>query len=242
MEDDLRAGDLLGHFLKEAGYRVAHAATGAQALALAKSLKPDAITLDILLPGEDGLAILGQLKGGVDTKTIPVVVVSITDHRDLGFSLGAIEWLVKPVQRDSFVESVRKAVGTLPLGRTPTVLVVDDERATVELLTDTLTTQGFRALGAFDGREGITAAVTHRPDAIVLDLVMPGLTGFDVVRELRDHPAGRNIPILVFTAKELTASDRAHLKDSVQAIIPKEGPATALLNELSRVCPVGGKR
>jgi PAS domain S-box-containing protein len=242
VEDDLRAGDLLGHFLKEAGYRVAHAATGNQALALAKSLKPDAITLDILLPGEDGLAILGQLKGGVDTKNIPVVVVSITDHRELGFSLGAIEWLVKPVQRDAFVESVRKAVGTLPPGRTPTVLVVDDERATVELLTDTLTTQGFRALGAFDGREGITAAVTHRPDAIVLDLVMPGLTGFDVVRELRDHPAGRNIPILVFTAKELTAADRAHLKDSVQAIIPKEGPATALLNELSRVCPVGGKR
>ncbi len=241
VEDDLHAGDLLGHFLKESGYRVAHAATGAQAVALAKSLKPDAITLDILLPGEDGLAILGQLKSGAETKHIPVVVVSITDHRELGFSLGAIEWLVKPVQRNAFVESVRKAVGPLPAERTPTVLVVDDERATVELLTDTLTTQGFRAIGAYDGREGITAAVAFRPDAIVLDLIMPGLTGFDVVRELRDHPVGRNIPILIFTAKELSAADRSRLKDSVQAIVPKEGPAASLLNELSRLCP-GGRR
>lgn len=242
VEDDLHAGDLLGHFLKEGGYRVAHAATGAQAIALARSLKPDVITLDILLPGEDGLAILGQLKGTPATKDIPVVVVSITDHRELGFSLGAIEWLVKPVQRTAFVEAVRQAIGPQSAGYTPTVLVVDDERATVELLTETLTSQGFRALGAYDGREGIAAAVAHRPDAIVLDLIMPGLTGFDVVRELRDLPASRNIPILVFTAKELDASDRARLKNSVQAIVPKEGPATALLNELSRVCPGGGKR
>jgi PAS domain S-box-containing protein len=242
VEDDLHAGDLLGHFLKESGYRVAHAATGAQALALAKSLKPDAITLDILLPGEDGLAILGQLKGGPSTKQIPVVVVSITDHRDLGFSLGAVDWLMKPVQRTGFIESVRRAIGTMPEDHTPTVLVVDDEPATVELLTDTLTTQGFRAIGAHDGREGIAAAVAHRPDVIVLDLIMPGLTGFEVVRELRDHPTGRNIPILIFTAKELSDSDRSRLKHSVQAIIPKEGPTATLLNELSRVCPVGGKR
>ncbi len=242
VEDDLHAGDLLGHFLKEAGYRVAHAATGAQAIALARSLKPDAITLDILLPGEDGLAILGQLKGSAATKEIPVVIVSITDHRELGTSLGAIDWLVKPVQRDGFVKAVRRAIGAIPPERTPTVLVVDDERSTVELLTDTLTTQGFRALGAHDGREGIAAALAHRPDAIVLDLVMPGLTGFDVVRELRDHPVGRNIPILVFTAMELSATDRARLKGSVQAIVPKEGPAAALLHELSRVCPVGRKR
>ncbi len=242
VEDDLHAGDLLGHFLKDSGYRVAHAATGAQAIALATSLKPDAITLDILLPGEDGLAILGRLKGGPATKHIPVVVVSITDHRDLGFSLGAVEWLVKPVQRTSFVESVRRAIGPAPHEHTPTVLVVDDEPATVELLTDTLTTQGFRAFGAYDGREGIAAAMAHHPDVIVLDLLMPGLTGFEVVRELRDHPAGRNIPILIFTAKELTPADRSRLKDSVQGIVAKEGPTAALLNELSRVCPVGGKR
>ena len=236
VEDDPRAGDLLGHYLKEAGYRVAHASSGAQAIALAKSLKPDAITLDILLPGEDGMAILGQLKGATETKAIPVVVVSITDHRELGYSLGAVEWLVKPVQRDSFVTAVRRTMGTLPAGTPPRVLIVDDEPATVELLTDMLTAQGFRAVAAHNGHEGIEMALAQRPDVIVLDLVMPGESGFDVVRQLRDHPWGRNVPILVFTGKDLSAEDRGRLFDAVQAIVSKDGPAE-LLSELARVCP-----
>jgi PAS domain S-box-containing protein len=236
VEDDPRAGDLLGHYLKEAGYRVAHASSGAQAIALAKSLTPDAITLDILLPGEDGLAILGQLKGAAETKAIPVVVVSITDHRELGYSLGAVEWLVKPVQRDSFVTAVRRTIGTLPAGAPARVLIVDDEPATVELLTDVLTAQGFRAMAAHNGREGIEMALAQRPDVIVLDLIMPGESGFDVVRRLRDHPWGRNVPILVFTGKDLSAEDRGRLFDGVQAIVSKDGPAE-LLSELARVCP-----
>jgi len=236
VEDDARAGDLLGHFLSEAGYRVAHASTGSQAVALARTLKPDAITLDILLPGEDGMAILGQLKGAPATSAIPVVVVSITDHRELGLSLGAVEWLVKPVQRHDFVAAVRRSLGAVPAGHTPTVLVVDDEAPTVELLTETLTRNGLRALSATDGRTGVELALAHRPDVIVLDLVMPGMTGFQVVRQLRDHPEGRNIPILVFTGKELTAEDRARLLTGVQAVVRKDG-AAELLMELARVCP-----
>ena len=241
VEDDPRSGDLLGHYLTQLGYRVAHAENGPQALALARSLRPDAITLDILLPGEDGLAVLAQLKGSPDTQEIPVVVVSITDHRDLGLSLGAVDWLVKPVQRDSFLSSVRRAIRPLPPGGTPTVLVVDDEPAAVELLTEALTAHGFRAVPAYDGREGVTAALAHHPDVIVLDLVMPGMTGFDVVRELRDHPAGRNIPILIFTALEVTPADRTRLLNSVQAIVPKAGPSD-LLSELARVCPLPRQR
>ena len=238
VEDDRHAGDLLGHYLSEAGYRVAHASSGAQALAMARSIKPDAITLDILLPGEDGLAILAQLKASPETKDIPVVVVSITEHRELGLSLGAVEWFVKPVQRDGFVKAVRRAVGVLPAGSTPTVLVVDDDPAAVELVTDLLTSQGFRVMAAYDGHQGIAAALAQRPDVIVLDLIMPGLNGFEVVRRLRDHPIGRNIPILVFTGKELTVADRAQLQDSVLAVVPKERPAE-LLSELARVCPPG---
>ena len=236
VEDDARAGDLLGHFLKEAGYRVAHASTGSQAIALARTLKPDAITLDILLPGEDGIAILGQLKNTTATRRIPIIVVSITDHRELGLSLGAVEWLVKPVQRDNFIAAVRRSMGAIPIGHTPTVLVVDDEAPTVELLTETLNRNGLRALSATDGRTGVELALAHQPDVIVLDLVMPGMTGFQVVRQLRDHPAGRNIPILVFTGKELTAEDRARLLDGVQAVVRKDG-AAELLAELARVCP-----
>jgi PAS domain S-box-containing protein len=236
VEDDQNAGDLLGHYLSEAGYRVAHASSGAQALALARSLKPDAITLDILLPGEDGLAILAQLKASPETKDIPVVVVSITEHRELGLSLGAVEWFVKPVQRDGLIKAVRRAVGVLPAGSTPSVLAVDDDPAAVELVTDLLTSQGFRVTAAYDGHQGIAAALSQLPDVIVLDLLMPGLNGFEVVRRLRDHPIGRNIPILVFTGKELTVADRAQLQDSVLAVVPKDGPAE-LLSQLARVCP-----
>jgi DNA-binding response OmpR family regulator len=231
---------LLGHYLREAGYRVAQASSGAQAIALAKSLKPNAITLDILLPGEDGLAILGSLKTSPDTSGIPVVVVSITDHRELGFSLGAVEWLVKPVHRESFMAAVRRTLGTVPIGVSPLVLIVDDEPPTVELLTDLLAAQGFRAIAAHDGQQGIDMALAQRPDAIVLDLIMPGQSGFDVVRRLRDHPWGRNVPILVFTGKDLSAEDRAQLYDGVQAVVKKEGPAE-LLSELARVCPPSGK-
>jgi signal transduction histidine kinase/CheY-like chemotaxis protein len=236
VEDDQHAGDLLGHYLSEAGYRVAHASSGVQALALARSLKPDAITLDILLPGEDGLAILAQLKASPETKDIPVVVVSITEHRELGLSLGAVEWFVKPVQRDGLIKAVRRAVGVLPAGSTPSVLAVDDDPAAIELVTDLLTSQGFRVTAAHDGHQGIAAALTQRPDVIVLDLLMPGLNGFEVVRRLRDDPIGRNIPILVFTGKELTVADRAQLQDSVLAVVPKDGPAE-LLSQLARVCP-----
>lgn len=182
------------------------------------------------------MAILGQLKGASATRAIPVVVVSITDHRELGLSLGAVEWLVKPVQRDDFVTAVRRSMGPTPAGYTPTVLVVDDEAPTVELLTETLNRNGLRAISATDGRTGVELALAHRPDVIVLDLVMPGMTGFQVVRQLRDHPVGRNIPILVFTGKELTAEDRARLLDGVQAVVRKDG-AAELLMELARVCP-----
>jgi PAS domain S-box-containing protein len=238
VEDDLHAGDLLGHYLREAGYRVAQATSGAGAIELARNLRPDAITLDILLPGEDGLAVLGQLKSQPETKSIPVVVVSITEHRELGFSLGAIEWLMKPVQREPFLASVRRAIGD-PARGAPTVLVVDDEAATRELLGELLGSQGFRSMVAADGRHGVELALAHRPDAVVLDLVMPGMTGFEVVRELRDHPEGRNLPILIFTGKVLTTDDRVRLRDCVEAIVPKEGPAE-LLAELARVCPPVG--
>ena len=134
--------------------------------------------------------------------------------------------------------AVRRAVGVLPAGSTPTVLAVDDDPAAIELVTDMLTSQGFRVTSAFDGQQGITAALTQRPDAIVLDLIMPGLNGFEVVRRLRDHPTGRNIPILIFTAKELTVADRAELRESVLAVVPKQGPAE-LLSELARVCTPG---
>jgi CheY-like chemotaxis protein len=120
------------------------------------------------------------------------------------------------------------------------VLVVDDEPPTVELLTDMLRSQGLRVLAAHDGRQAVVMARAERPNLIVLDLIMPGLTGFDVVQELRGHPETREIPILIFTVKDLSAAEREQLKGSVQAVVTK-GAAGALLRELARVQAANGR-
>jgi CheY-like chemotaxis protein len=192
-----------------------------------------------LLPDQDGLKVLTQLKTFPETQDIPVVVVSITENQELGFSLGAVDWLVKPAQRGDFLAAVGKAIAVTK-GDPQTVLVVDDEPPTVELLTDMLTSQGFRVFGAHDGRAGIALARAKQPDLIVLDLVMPGLTGFDVVQELRRYPESREIPILIFTVKDLSSEERQRLRGSVQAVVRK-GAIGDLLRELARVQAAGGR-
>jgi signal transduction histidine kinase/CheY-like chemotaxis protein/HAMP domain-containing protein len=239
VEDDRVAGDLLAQQLGQAGYRVARAATGDQAVALARRLRPDGITLDILLPDQDGLKVLSQLKAFPETQDIPVIIVSITENQELGFSLGAVDWLVKPAQRGDFLAAVRKAIAGAN-GKSQLVLVVDDEPPTVELLTDMLATQGFRVIAAHEGEQGVVLARSQKPDLIVLDLVMPGMTGFDVVRELRLHPETREIPILIFTVKDLSPEERERLRGGVQAVVRK-GAVGDLLRELARMQVAPGR-
>jgi PAS domain S-box-containing protein len=234
VEDDGPAGDRLSQQLVQEGYRVARAATGEQGVIRARELRPDVITLDILLPDADGLNVLAQLKAVPETRAIPVIIVSITEGRELGLNLGAVDWLVKPAQRDDFLSAVRRAVSNAGVDGVATVLVVDDEAPTVELLTDMLSSQGFRVLAAHNGHQGIALARSHRPDLIVLDLLMPELTGFDVVRELRQYPDSRDIPILIFSVKDLSPEEHQRLKGSVQAVVAK-GAVGDLLRELERV-------
>ena len=237
VEDEWSARQLLVHYLTDAGYRTATAGTGKEAIALALALKPDAITLDIRLPDSDGLLILAQLKMRPDTHDIPVVVVSVTDRNEVGLTLGVAEWLVKPVDRNDLLAALEKSMRDMLPAAPRRVLVVDDEQTAVEYLRDLLTEQGYQVLAANGGRTGIALALSKRPDAIILDLVMPGVNGFDVVHALRADPEAQAIPILVLSAKELTGAERQHLRSSVQAIVAKGGKAR-LLAELSRICPV----
>ena len=165
----------------------------------------------------------------------------MTEGRELGFSLGAVDWLVKPVNPGNFLAAVRSAIAGADPAEAQTVLVVDDEPSAVVLLTDMLKTQGFRVLAAHDGRRGVAVALAERPDLIVLDLIMPGLTGFDVVQVLREHPETRDIPILIFTVKDLSGEERGRLRGSVQGVVTK-GAAGDLLRELARVMAANGRR
>jgi len=233
VEDDTTARELLSHYLLEHGYRVAYAGNAAEALERARTLRPAAISLDIFLPDEHGLQVLSKLRADPTTKDIPVVVVSITDDRDLGFNAGAAAWLVKPVQRQQFIEVLDRLVPAGGNGRR-VALVVDDDREAVELATDVLRARGFEVLQAFGGSEGLAMAIHHSPSLIILDLNMPEVSGFTVAQQLRAHPRTRQTPILVSTALDLTGRQREELMRHVQTILPKGG-AESILEALERL-------
>jgi signal transduction histidine kinase/CheY-like chemotaxis protein len=220
VEDDEHARELLTHYLCSAGYSVAHARDGEEAVRVARELTPAVITLDVLLPKRDGWEVLRALKTYPETRQTPVIIVSITKDARLGFSLGAMDWLVKPVNKERLVESVRRVASGVGK-RSMTVLVVDDEPETIEILSHILRSEGHRVLSTLDGARGVEMALHHLPDAIVLDLNMPGISGFDVVQQLREHPQAKRIPVLVFTAMDLTAEERLRLSSEIQAIVPK---------------------
>jgi PAS domain S-box-containing protein len=232
VEDDSTARELLSHYLVERGYSVTHAGTAAEALESARRLLPAAISLDILLPDEHGLQLLAKLRADPMTKEIPVVVVSIIDDRESGLHAGAAAWLVKPVQRQQFIEALERLVPAGGNGRR-VALVVDDDREAVELATDVLRSRGFEVLQAFGGSEGVALAIDHAPAVVILDLNMPGVSGFAVAQQLRAHPRTRLTPILVSTALDLTGPQRDQLMHHVQVILPKG--AEVLLEALERL-------
>ena len=224
VEDDRQAGELISHYLSEADYAVAHAFDGKQAIQMARELRPYAITLDIGLPKKDGWEVLVELKSLPEVKDIPVVILSVVENRPFGLNLGAIEYFVKPVNKEQLIKAVRNVMAkTAREPKAMTVLVVDDEHQTVEMLTGYLQAEGFTVLQAYGGKQGIDLAIEKQPDAIILDLMMPEVSGFDVVQRLQAHPEAREIPILIFTAKHLTAEDRQRLTSHVQAISLKSG-------------------
>ncbi|HMH56174.1 MAG TPA: response regulator [Gemmatimonadales bacterium] len=234
VEDDTTGRELLSHYLVENGYAVAYAGTGAEAFEMARRLKPAAISLDILLPDVHGLDLLRKLHAEPETKNIPVVVVSITDDRELGLSAGAAAWLVKPVNRRQFIEALDRVMPNGNSAGNRLALVVDDDAEAVELATDILRQRGFEVLQAFGGSDGLALALDRLPGLIVLDLSMPGMSGFTVAQQLRANPRTRHTPILVSTALDLSSAERETLLRHVQTIVPKSGPG-GILEALERL-------
>jgi len=232
VEDDLTSAALLKECFTLGGYRVIHAGDGATALRLAREKHPQAITLDVMLPGMDGWSVLQELKASPETASIPVIIVSSTEDRQLGFTLGATDFLVKPTDPQRIVNTVRHALDGAVAK--PRVLVIDDDSKLRSLLTDLLSMSGFEVLSAPDGAGGIDLALARHPDVVVLDLMMPGLSGFDVVTRLRDRAESRDLPIVVYTVKDLAAEERTRLVTRVQAIATKGRP-TDLVQVLRRL-------
>jgi CheY-like chemotaxis protein len=237
VEDNLQAANLLGRYLDRGGFRMVVAVDGTEAVAKAKELHPVAITLDILLPGIDGWSVLTELKHLAATRDIPVVVVSVVDNPELGLALGAIDYLVKPVDGKALLERLAKYTFTRNVATQETrILVVDDEPANVEWLEGVLKPAGFQVISAAGGQEGIDVARRERLDLVLLDLMMPRVTGFDVVEALRADESTRSLPIMILTAKDLTEDDKRQLNGHVAAILSRGATgAPDLLGWLNRL-------
>ncbi len=235
VEDDPEVRRLFAHYLAEAGYRTDVIADGQGVVERAKAVHPSVICLDIRLPGAEDWDVLRWLKEDPATAPIPIVVVSVLDDAERAFSLGAVNVLRKPISRQDLLDAVARALRTLPQA-TPTVLVVDDDPSVLASIPPILERAGYRMLTASGGREGVAQAQEHLPHLIMLDLVMPDLSGFDAIKALRGDVRTRGIPILVLTAKDLTPEERAFLDQRVQGIGLKGSiPPQALVDEVKRV-------
>ena len=222
VEDDPAAAKLLSIYLMEAGFSVEVAADGDAGFEKAKTFRPAVITVDIQIPKTDGWELLTRLKADQATASIPVVVVSIVDEPGRGFSLGAADYLLKPVDREVLARVIQRVVRSQARDqRGRSVLVIDDDPVILELMEAVLRPEGFEVLKAKDGRHGLQIARERNPDLVVLDLLMPEMNGFEVVDEMHGSPETASIPIVVLTNKSLSREEKDRLNGRIIAIRQK---------------------
>jgi PAS domain S-box-containing protein len=236
IEDHVPTNKLLSDWLMEAGLEVASTFTGPEGLEVARQLRPQLIVLDLRLPGMDGWEVLAELKGHAETASIPVMVVSALEGSGVPRQLDVLEWFVKPLDKDRFLGRLRDSCpGLFARGRPLTVLVVDDEGKARKLLCDLLGAEGMTVVEAGGGREALRLLGEVQPDLVLLDLLMPDADGFEFVRAVRGDPRWQHLPIVVVTAKDLTAEDRQRLDGRIQAVLAKEALTQEKLEERLRV-------
>ncbi len=234
VEDDAHAYELISAALATAGYLSIRARHGEEAVRLARETRPVAITLDLVLPGLDGWEVLKRLKNDKATRDIPVVIISMIENRELGVALGADDYFVKPVDRERMLERIRN----LTSGRATRtrLLLIDDDPAVHALLEEELAELGYTIESAFNGENGVRAARAVTPDLIILDLMMPGMSGFEVAGALKEDASTCNIPIVVLTSKEISPDDRRELQSKVTMFVQKGTSAREqLVREIRRL-------
>ena len=239
VDDDPVVRDLMTRHLGRGGYRVETVASGEEALTAARALRPDAITLDVLMPTMDGWAVLSALKDDPELASIPVIMVTIVDDRSIGFSLGASDYLNKPVDADKLIGLLKKHCPEKTRRR---VLIVEDDPATRELICRMLGGEQWDIDEAENGLVGLARLEQDLPDIILLDLMMPEMDGFEFVSAIRNDDRWCDIPVIVVTAKTLTAHDRERLNGSIEQLVQKgEYRLEALLENLDALIPAGSR-
>jgi signal transduction histidine kinase/DNA-binding response OmpR family regulator len=218
IDDDPTVCEFLQRFLSKEGFRVASAAGGEEGLRLAKTLHPVVITLDVMMPGMDGWAVLTALKADANVADIPVIMLTIVDDKNLGYALGAADYLTKPIDRERLAIILQKYRCAHP---PCTVLVVEDDADTCDTLRRMLAQEGWTVSEAENGQVALAQVAARQPAVILLDLMMPEMDGFEFIAELRKHQEWRTIPVVVVTAKDLTPAERQRLNGHVEKILQK---------------------
>jgi len=232
VDDEPEVITMIAGFVSSQGYNVITASSGREALELAGSQHPFAITLDIIMPDMDGWEVLEKLKRDPHTANIPVIVASVTDDRQTGFALGAVGYITKPVNRSALISEISK------IGRPGfhNIMVVDDNEIDRQEMTRIIQKEGLSAIVAENGPDCMALIKRFLPDVLVLDLMMPGMDGFEVLERLREEPETVSLPVVVVTAKDLTAQDRKRLSGNVASVLEKSGTtSTRLLREIKRL-------
>ncbi|MBF0396259.1 MAG: response regulator [Desulfobacterales bacterium] len=233
IDDDTKIHDLLNRTLTKEGFEVLNALNGEEGIRLAKEIRPLAITCDVLMPGIDGWTVLSQLKSDPDTADIPVIMLSVLDDKKYGFSLGATEYLNKPVDRDRLISILKKCRNELANGP---VLIVEDDSSTREMLRKLILKEGWDVTEAENGIKALEQVLLKMPSIILLDLMMPEMDGFTFIEEFRKIKDFNSVPIVVITAKDLTEEDRIQLDGSVKRIIQKgEYSSEHLVQEIRKL-------
>jgi CheY-like chemotaxis protein len=242
VDNDPTAVELLSRTISREGFQVVTTLSGADVLRLAGELRPFAITLDLDMPDLDGWAVLAALKADPALASIPVIIISTIDERTRGLANGAVSYMVKPVERARLIALLKRLYG--PLGSSeptpaqaspappshdgsetgkppPKVLIVEDDENNRYLLARSIIRQGWISMEAANGRQALEKLAQSKPNLILLDLEMPELNGFEFIREVDKSPAWRDIPIIVVTALDLTATHRQQLGDAVRKVFLK---------------------
>ncbi|PDT80085.1 response regulator [Sinorhizobium sp. BJ1] len=226
IDDDPAARNLIAKALAEAGLASMQAASGAEGIAVAREYRPDAIILDIIMPRQDGWSVLRTLKSDPELCTIPVILATILADRELGLSLGAVEYLTKPIDTDKLIRTI-EACG----GGNRDVLVIDDDQASRDFLRRILVKRDWKVHEAGDGIRGLEVMKRLLPRLVLLDLLMPEMDGFQTLSEMQRIPELQNIPVVVVTSKDLSANELRWLRERAVAVVNKGANSRSQLVE-----------
>jgi signal transduction histidine kinase/CheY-like chemotaxis protein len=238
VDDELPARELLTSYLTPL-YRLVVAESGVEALEKAKQLRPDAIILDVLMANGNGFETLVALRKQPETANIPIIILSIIDQKQVGFALGATDYLVKPIRKALLLETVCKYVPR-HTDDDSAILIVDDDVRTLEVLAETLRSVGYETQCVQTGERALEILSSKLVGAVLLDLLMPEMDGFQVIRHIRERDTLRDLPIFVMTGKTLDSQEIALLSHETQALFSKNGPwQEHLIAEINKVLKAG---